>query len=190
MFAAAYGDPSGPGPRRVPARRPPNGTSAAQHCAQDDENLWRPAGANEAQGPIGGAQMFNPDNACRAGRMNEFAASNRDSDVRGAWRRRAEEDQISRLDRCRRNRLSHLELFRNGARDEQSALRKDVGNEAGTIEPGRIASSVAVRRPSERQRCANEGCPLGIARRTRHHRWRRALGGRRRTRKRTRHGAR
>src|SRR6185295_1291492 len=105
--------------------------------------------------------MLDAHDACRARRMNELVAADRNPHVRRAGRDGAEEDEVARRETIGGDRRSGLKLLADVTRQRDAMLREHVPREAAAIETIWIGTRVLVRRAPERQRRASEGVHFG-----------------------------
>src|SRR6478672_13409002 len=108
--------------------------------------------------------------------MDELVAADHDADVRGAAAHRLEEHQIARLHVTKSHLLALPVLLPDFARQQHAMLREHPLHEPAAIEPGRIASTIAVwHTPQHHRGFDDEG---GRWRRKRHSARRRSSGWR------------
>ena len=88
--------------------------------------------------------------------MDELVGRDGDADMGGTGRDSAEEYEIARFYPIVGDRVTLLVLRRHGAWQLTALLRKNVGDKAAAVEPGRVCAAVAVRCAPKRERGADE----------------------------------
>src|SRR6185436_7064294 len=100
------------------------------------------ARAHESTRPIGRAQPLDPDDACRARRVDELAAADRDAHMRRARTHGRKEHEIAGSNGAGLDRGSHLELASYIARQGHSITREHILSEAAAVEADWVGAAV------------------------------------------------
>src|SRR4051794_4263694 len=100
--------------------------------------------------------MLDTDHAGGARRVDELVAAERDRNMSGPGRDGTEEEEISRGDSARRDRLSGVELIGNRAWQDDPVSREHVLREPAAVEPRRVGAAVSIPRSAESECGASE----------------------------------
>jgi hypothetical protein len=107
---------------------------------------------DRASRPVRCADSLDTNHALGARRVNEFVAAKGQAHVRSTWRNRGKEHEVAELEFIEADEVADFELGLHVSRQRDSVLGEDILNEPATVEAGRIASTVTVRRSAKGQR--------------------------------------